>query len=155
MRRDMFVHKWAASWQNQQDGCAPSEDSDQPGHPPSLIRVFAFRMKKAWVLNYPLSAQRRLWSDWATVFLVESDSFHCYAEIYHPVQFSQTCELPLHLWTNLPRMTFVRNIYRPNVDSVLTCKYERKRNCALFYGRNIKQRLITKSWACAQLFFLD
>ena len=35
---------------------APSEDSDQPGHPPSLIRVFAVRMKKAWVLSYPLSA---------------------------------------------------------------------------------------------------
>ena len=32
---------------------------------PSLIRVFAVRMKKAWVLSYPLSAQRRLWSDWA------------------------------------------------------------------------------------------
>ena len=45
--------------------CAPSEDSVQPGHPPSLIRVFAVRMKKAWVLSYPLSAQRRLWSDWA------------------------------------------------------------------------------------------
>ena len=45
--------------------CAPSEDSDQPGHPPSLIRVFAVRMKKAWVLSYPMSAQRRLWSDWA------------------------------------------------------------------------------------------
>ena len=40
-----------------------SEDSDQPGHPPSLIRVFAVRMKKAWVLSYPLSAQRRLWSE--------------------------------------------------------------------------------------------
>ena len=38
----------------------PSEDSNQPGHPPSLIRVFAVRMKKAWVLSYPLSAQRRL-----------------------------------------------------------------------------------------------
>ena len=25
----------------QQVACAPSEDSDQPGHPPSLIRVFA------------------------------------------------------------------------------------------------------------------
>ena len=24
--------------------CAPSEDSDQPGHPPSLIRVYAVRM---------------------------------------------------------------------------------------------------------------
>ena len=46
---------------------APSEDSDQPGHPPSLIRVFAVCMKKAWVLSYPLSAQRILirlgWSE--------------------------------------------------------------------------------------------
>ena len=40
--------------------CAPSEDPDQPGHPPSLIRVLAVRMKKAWVLSYPLSAQRKL-----------------------------------------------------------------------------------------------
>ena len=45
--------------------CAPSEDSDQPVHPPSLISVFADRMTKAWFLSYPLSAQRRLWSDWA------------------------------------------------------------------------------------------
>ena len=45
--------------------CAPSEDSDQPGYPPSLIRVFAVCMKKAGVLIYPLSAQRRLSSDWA------------------------------------------------------------------------------------------
>ena len=37
--------------------CVPSEDSDQPGHPPSLIRVFTVRMKKAWVLSYPLGAQ--------------------------------------------------------------------------------------------------
>ena len=34
---------WATTWQNQQNECAPSEDSDQPGHPPSLIRVFAVR----------------------------------------------------------------------------------------------------------------
>ena len=44
--------------------CVPSEVSDQPGHSPSLIRIFPVRMKKAWVLSYPLSAQRRLWSDW-------------------------------------------------------------------------------------------
>ena len=43
--------------------CAPSEDSDQPGHPPSLIRVFAVRVKKPWIISCPLSAQRR--SDWA------------------------------------------------------------------------------------------
>ena len=36
--------------------CAPSEDSDQPGHPHGLTRAFAVRMKKAWVLSYPLIA---------------------------------------------------------------------------------------------------
>ena len=47
------------------NNCAPNEDSDQPGHPPSLIRVFAARMKKPWTFTYPLSTQRRLWSDCA------------------------------------------------------------------------------------------
>ena len=51
-----FIIIWAATWQNQQCGCVASEDWDQPGHPPSLIRVFAVRMKKPWVLSYPLSA---------------------------------------------------------------------------------------------------
>ena len=60
----LFIN-WASTWQNQQNECAPSEDSDQPGHQPSLIRVFAVRIKKPWVLSYLLSAQRRLWSDWA------------------------------------------------------------------------------------------
>ena len=41
----------------------PGEDSEQPGRPPSLIRFFAVRVRKAWVLSYPLSAQRRHWSD--------------------------------------------------------------------------------------------
>ena len=44
--------------------CAPSKDSDQPGHLPSLIRVFTVHIKKHWVLNHPLSVQQRLWSDW-------------------------------------------------------------------------------------------
>ena len=64
-RRCPLEDIWAASWQNQQNGCAPSEDSDQPGHPPSLIRVFTVCMVNAWVIRYPLSAQRRLWSAWA------------------------------------------------------------------------------------------
>ena len=37
-------YKWAVTRQNQQSDCAPSEDSDQPGHPPSLIRVFAVHL---------------------------------------------------------------------------------------------------------------
>ena len=71
---------WAATWQNQQCGCAPSEDSDQPGHPPSLIRVFAVRMKKACVLSYPLSAQRSLWSDWVDLLILS-----CRGSYYGPV----------------------------------------------------------------------
>ena len=35
---------------------APRGDSDQPEHPPILIKVFADRMKKAWFLSYPLNA---------------------------------------------------------------------------------------------------
>ena len=31
---------------------SPSEDSDQPGHPASLIRGFTVRVKKGWVLSY-------------------------------------------------------------------------------------------------------
>ena len=64
-----------ASWQNQQNCmCAhrrlrsawASAQSDQSLRcPQRLIWVFAVRLKKPWVLSYPLSAQRRLWSDWA------------------------------------------------------------------------------------------
>ena len=51
------------SVKNQQNDCVPSEDSDQTGHPPSLIRVFAVRMQKAWVLSYPLRADSADWAD--------------------------------------------------------------------------------------------
>ena len=67
--------KWATAWQNKLT-FAPSKDSDQPGHPPSLIRVFAVRMKKHWVLSYPLSALWRLWSDWADA---QADLSLCWA----------------------------------------------------------------------------
>ena len=39
----IFSTTATCTWQNQQNECAPSEDTDQPGHPPSLIRVFAVR----------------------------------------------------------------------------------------------------------------
>ena len=71
--------------------CASNKDVTNM---PSLIRVFAVRLKKAWVLSYPLSTQRRLWSDWADAqadlslcwalmlfwwFCHESDHFMIYA----------------------------------------------------------------------------
>ena len=50
---------------NNKMACAPSEDSDQPGNPPNLIRVFPVCMKKPWLLSYPLSAQADLSFRWA------------------------------------------------------------------------------------------
>ena len=49
---------------NQQNECAPSKDSDQPGHPPSLIRVFACVQR---VVKDPsfLHEDSENWSDWA------------------------------------------------------------------------------------------
>ena len=56
--------------------CAPSQDSDQPGHPPSLIRVFTVRSMcslgpkitvrsmGSWGPKISSCGQRRLWSDW-------------------------------------------------------------------------------------------
>ena len=57
---------------------APSQDSDQSGHPPSLFRVFAVHRKKAWVLSFPVSAQRRLWSDWVDA---QADLSLCWAHM--------------------------------------------------------------------------
>ena len=50
----------------QNDMCAQRR-SDQPGHPPSLIRVFAVRTVGRWGPNVSSCGQRRLWSDWADV----------------------------------------------------------------------------------------
>ena len=44
--------------------CVSSEDSDQPGHPPSLIRVFDVCMKKAWV-QHTVKTLVRLGECWA------------------------------------------------------------------------------------------
>ena len=68
----------------------PSEDSDQPGHPPSLIRVFAVRMMKAWVLSYPLSTQRGLWSDWADS---QADLSLCWAHM----RYCWFCHVAAHI----------------------------------------------------------
>ena len=55
--------------------CAPNEDSDQPGHLPSLIRVIAVPMKKAWVLSNPFSTQRGLWCPGWSESLLGAQSF--------------------------------------------------------------------------------
>ena len=54
----------------------PSDDSDQPGHPPSLIRVFAVRSMGSLGPNFASGGQRWLWSDWADA---QADLSLCWA----------------------------------------------------------------------------
>ena len=101
--RNFYI--WAATWQNQQNDCAPSEDSDQPWHPPSLIGVFAVRMKKVWVLSYPLSAQRRLRSAWAS----------------HSENSDQTGRIPRLIWVFAGRTATLLVLSCRGSFCVITC----------------------------------
>ena len=99
---------WAATWQNQHNECAPSEDSDQPGHPPSLIRVFAVRMKKAWVLGYPLSAQRRL---------IKLGGCPCWSESLLGAQsFCWSCHVLAHIWIRAHSLSTFSDRTNPKND---------------------------------------
>ena len=55
---DSPVHHNISLW-------ASNEESDQPAHPRSLIRVFVVRMIKLCTLGYPKCAQGRFWWDCA------------------------------------------------------------------------------------------
>ena len=85
-----------------QNKCVPSEDSNLPGHPPSLIRVSAVCMKKAWVLSYPLSAQRRLirlgrcpgWSESS----LDAHSLCCFCHVVAHMELEVTPDQEPHDW---------------------------------------------------------
>ena len=62
--------------------------------------VFAVRMKKAWVLSYPLSAQWRLRADWADA---QSDlSLHWiympFCRFYHALAHIWTAKVQIGMW---------------------------------------------------------
>ena len=55
--------------------CVPSEDSDQPGHPSSLIIVFAVLSMGSQGPKASTSGQRRLWLDWVDSHAAAQFSF--------------------------------------------------------------------------------
>ena len=68
-KNEIMLMKWAASWQNQHCGCAPSEDSDQPGRMPRLIWVFAGRTLTLLVLSRDGSRIDLLFGRYAFAYL--------------------------------------------------------------------------------------
>ena len=69
------VLKWATSWQNKQNDLCAQQNSDQPGHPPSLI--FTVLAVRSMGSKGPCR-QRRLWSDWADA---QADLSLCWAHM--------------------------------------------------------------------------
>ena len=105
--------------------CVSQEDSDEPRHQFSLIRVFTIHMKKAWVLSFSLSAQGRLWSEWAhaqgrqicvfagrtPIWLVLSCLSSCFFIARTKVQLIEcwACEAPIQsCWYILKQKSYVR-----------------------------------------------
>ena len=146
MLTDNFVI-WAATRQNQQNECAPSEDSAQPGHPPSLIRVFAVRMKKAGVLSHPQSEQQRLWSDWADA---QADLSLRWAHT-HFVGFVMS-RLIWFQWSIIPRGAISKLSWLlAHVAEQLTWSHYSEGRLSLLYVAHMS-RLMTlpTKWLCAQ-----
>ena len=79
---------WATHDKTNKMAYVPSKDSDQPGHLPSLIWGFAVRMKKAWVLSYPLCTAKTLirlleYPGWSESLLVAQSFFWFCHEMAH------------------------------------------------------------------------
>ena len=76
--------------------CAPFEESDRPGQPTCLIRVFAVRSIGSYGLKVPSCGQRRLWSDWADA---QADLRLCRAHIW----FCLFCRAPTQMTSSLQK----------------------------------------------------
>ena len=50
--------------------CAPNKNSNQPGHPRSLVRAFVIRMKKLCIFGCPKYVRWRFWSDCANIYII-------------------------------------------------------------------------------------
>ena len=118
--------------------CAPSKDSDQPGHSPSLIRIFAVRMKKPYVLNYPLSAK-------VILLILSCCGSNANAQ---PADMSLVMRQPVYAICEQQRR---RSACAPaQSDLRLCCSLPRYCNTSSFYIRNFKT--LPSSCGCAGRF---
>ena len=128
---------WVSSWQNQQNDCAPSEDSDQHGHLPSLIRVFAIGMEVAWTFSHTVSAQRRRWSDCADA---QADLSHRWAHSHFVgfvmLWFTYDCYLFLLLFISWIQISshLKKTILWVNSVSTIQCWLEFCQGCFVRRG---------------------
>ena len=123
------VHIWAASWQNQQNECAPSDDSDQPGHP-SFLNADSEdsdqtgRMPRLiWVIAGPhvtlvICCKFLPLNDFLAVLTVTCSCWPKYI-IFSPVKipFFSNCRA---LWIKLNKFT-IKNLTCNDITTVCIC----------------------------------
>ena len=91
---------------------------NQPGHPPSLIRVFTVRMKKTWVLSTHW-AHSEDWSDWAAKPLIRLGECPGWSETSLGAHtFCWFCHVVTQMFLN-KTFYFGFNFYR--ISQLLTC----------------------------------
>ena len=82
------------------NNCVPSKDSDQPGHPRSLSRVFAVRSIGSWGPKLSFCGQRRLWLDWADDWVHS----HFVGFVMRRLIFLLYFQLPFYIQPDPPKM---------------------------------------------------
>ena len=128
-----FVPNMLSSW-NKDIIIIISEDSDQPGHPPSLIRVFAVH---SWVAKVPLlpyadsEDSDQDWSDWADA----------------------QADLSLR-WTLVILLVLLcggsychtKQIQNPNLDLTIACIHLKRANNFIRQMSDKSENFVTFSW---------
>ena len=121
--------------------CAPSEESDQPGNLPSLVRVFAVRSKCSRGPNVSSCGQRRLWSDWANAqadlrlrWVHRSFCWFCHEAVHMYISANNIDHTEAHLLVTIIEVCrsdiiFSRHLYLAlNHWPILSCSWDKSLN---------------------------
>ena len=109
--------------------CAPSEDSNQPGHPPSLIRGFAVRMKKHWAHSEDSDQTGQMprlswvFAGRTVILLVLSWGGSYYLSFVHFIMWAKSLCIFIYLFTCFDKYV---SCFQTNVPNKVDIKVTRK-----------------------------
>ena len=142
------IVKWATTWQNQQSDCAPSEDSDQPGHPPSLISLRCWtdttathKVQCITIYDIPKpNIYRILSKDWCISTVI----WHCWTgkTASHKVQCITIYDIPK---PNIYRILSKNNQVIYTLDTIYHDTSSRASLDILFSSNSFRDTLLTNA----------
>ena len=115
---------------------APSEELDQPGHPPSLMRVFAVSSTGSLGPKLSLCGQQRLWSDWVDA---QADLSLRWAQMPFCWFSHEVAQMPFKLFkqnVHFSRIKFPKKLvlhWLLRIYHIATCLQEEIKENSLFF----------------------